>query len=249
MEREQAMKPRVLVVEDDAVSRAFFVEVLSGLPLAVEAVGRCDDALARAAAHAHALWLVDARLPDGAAVSLLPKLRALDAGAVALAHTASPDQALRAALLAAGYVDVLVKPFAAGRLLEAVGRRLRLPVREPRPAFTPAVRHSAAGRSSADPCGWDDDDALCALDGNPASVVALRTLFAAELPAAVRTVEAAVAAGDTVAARAALHRLVPACALTGAGVVGDAARRLHAAPMDGKALAAFRSAVDALPPL
>ena len=108
MEREQAMKPRVLVVEDDAVSRAFFVEVLSGLPLAVEAVGRCDDALARAAAHAHALWLVDARLPDGAAVSLLPKLRALDAGAVALAHTASPDQALRAALLAAGYVDVLV---------------------------------------------------------------------------------------------------------------------------------------------
>ena len=71
MEREQAMKPRVLVVEDDAVSRAFFVEVLSGLPLAVEAVGRCDDALARAAAHAHALWLVDARLPDGDAVALL----------------------------------------------------------------------------------------------------------------------------------------------------------------------------------
>lgn len=249
MEREQAMKPRVLVVEDDAVSRAFFLEVLSGLPLAVEAVGRCDQALARAAAHAHALWLVDARLPDGNALTLLAKLRALDAGAVALAHTASPDEALRAALLVAGYVDVLVKPFAAGQLLAAVGRCLRLPVREPRAAFTPAVRRTAAGRSISDACGWNDDDALCALDGNPASVAALRMLFTAELPAAVGAVEAAVAAGDAATARAALHRLVPACALTGAGVLGNAVRRLHAAPLDGSALSAFRDAVDALPPL
>ena len=111
------------------------------------------------------------------------------------------------------------------------------------------MRGSASGRPTSDASGWSDDDALCALDGNPASVAALRMLFAAELPAAVRTVEAAVTAGDADVARAALHRLVPACALTGAGVLGAAVRRLHAEPMDGKALVAFREAVDALPPL
>ena len=102
MDREQAMKPRVLVVEDDPVSRAFFVEALSGLPLAVDAVGRCDEAVSRAASHAHALWLVDAHLPDGDARTLLPRMRAHDAGAVAVAHTASRDPALPAALVAAG---------------------------------------------------------------------------------------------------------------------------------------------------
>lgn len=231
MEREQAMKPRVLVVEDDAVTRAFFVEALSVLPLAVDAVGRCDEALQRAGGHPHALWLVDARLPDGDALALLPRLRALDAGAVAVAHTASRDETLHAALTAAGYADVLVKPLAAGRLLDAIGRCLRLPVREPRAA------------------GWDDAGARLALGGAPANVAALRSLFAAELPAAVRTVEAAVAAGDPGAARSVLHRLVSACALAGASVLGDAVRRLHAAPMDRAALAGFRDAIAALPPL
>ena len=39
MDREPPMKPRILVLEDDPVSRAFFVEVLGALPVAVDAVG------------------------------------------------------------------------------------------------------------------------------------------------------------------------------------------------------------------
>lgn len=231
MDRERAMKPRVLVVEDDPVSRAYFVDVLSALPLAVEAVGRCDAALARAGANRHALWLLDAQLPDGEAVALLPRLRALDPEAVAIAHTASRDPALHAALVAAGCVEVLVKPIEAGRLLEAVGRSLRLQVREP---------HAN---------DWSDDGALVALGGDPANVAALRSLFLAELPAAVRTIEASLAAGDAKAARAVLHRLASACALTGAGALGDAVRHLHATPADGDALARFLRAAGALSPL
>lgn len=223
MDREHPMKPRVLVLEDDPVSRAFFEEVLAALPVTVDAVGRCEDALARAGTGRHALWLLDVQLPDGDALALLPRLRALDRDAVALAHTASRDPALHAALLAAGCAEVLPKPVAAGLLLETVGRFLRMQVRETRAA-------------------WDDAGALSALGGDPSHVAALRVLFLAELPGAVRTVEASVAAGDAAGTLAVLHRLASACALTGAQALGDAVRRLHAAPGDDAALDAFRRA-------
>lgn len=246
MDREHPMKPRVLVLEDDPVSRAFFEEVLAALPVAVDAVGRCDDALARAGTGGHALWLLDVQLPDGDALALLPRLRALDREAVALAHTASRDPALHAALLAAGCAEVLPKPVAAGRLLDTVGRFLRVQVREARAAFATAGM-PARSASGAGTVAWDDAGALSALGGDPAHVAALRALFVAELPGAVRTVEASVSAGDAVGARAALHRLASACALTGAQALGDAVRRLHAAPGDDDALVAFLRAAGTLP--
>ena len=230
MDREPPMKPRILVLEDDPVSRAFFVEVLGALPVAVDAVGRCDEALACARATGHALRLLDAHLPDGDALSLLPALRAVDPSAVDLAHTASRDPALHDALLAAGCIEVLPKPVAAGRLLEVAGRYLRLPVRD--------------GGSAP----WDEAGALSALGGDAAHVAALRSLFLAELPGSLRAIEAAVESGDAAGARALLHRLASACALTGAQALGDAVRRLHGAPGDGDALAAFRRAAAALLP-
>ena len=245
MDRERAMKPRVLVVEDDPVSRAFFEAVLSGLPLEVEAVGRCDAALGRAAATRHALWLVDATLPDGTALTLLPGLRAHAPEAVAVAHTASRDPGLHAALRSAGYVEVLEKPVPAGRLHAVLGRWLRLPVREEHPAFAAGPRPARAAVTPTT-AHWDDAGALRALGGDPARVAALRGLFLAELPGAVRGIEAAAAAGDDAAVRASLHRLVAACALAGATPLGDAVRRLHAAPRDADALDGFARAARAL---
>ena len=246
MDREKAMKPRVLVVEDDPVSLAFFVEVLAGLPAAVDAATGCDEAEARARDCDHALWLVDAHLPDGDAVSLLPRLRAHDAGAIALAHTASREAGLHEALRAAGYVDVLVKPVPVATLLSTVGGRLRLHVREPRAAFGSAPVVCERSHDPRATSGWDEDAALAALDGRPAHVEALRALFVAELPATVAKVEVALRDGDAAAARDLLHRLAAACAFTGALGLAAAVRALHRDPADRAAAEAFRRAAAKL---
>ena len=245
MDREEAMKPRVLVVEDDPVSRAFFRDVLSGLPAEVDAVAGCGAAEACALAQRHALWLVDAHLPDGDAVGLLPRLRAHDAAAVAMAHTASRDAALHRTLLGAGYIEVLVKPVTVGTLLSTVGRNIRMQVREPRAPFGPGA--STAPASVADDGSpWNDGAALSALGGDASHVQALRAMFTGELADTVARIEAALQLADAATARALLHRLASGCAFTGALSLGDAVRRLHDDPADATVLAAFRTAASRL---
>ena len=221
------MKPRVLVAEDDPTSGLFFREVLgrAGLDVALATDGA--GALALAARHPFAAWLVDAHLPDGDAASLLPRLLGASAPApprAAIAHTASRSPALHAALLAAGYVEVLAKPFDAATLVSAVQRHLRTGVREA-------------------PVPWDDAAASLAL-GCDGSVAALRARFLAELPGDIACVQRSAAAGDTAGVRATLHRLAAACAFVGAPSLADAARRLHAAPCDVEALADFVAAAS-----
>ena len=247
MDREEPMKPRVLVVEDDPVSRAFFLEVLSGLPAEVDAAAGCRGALACARVYAHALWLVDAHLPDGSAVDLLPRLRAAGgtADVVAIAHTASRDAGVHAALLDAGFADVLAKPVGASCLLATVGQRLRQRVREPRAAFLPARVSSAASVGPAPTGPWDDAAAMAAL-GDAGHVRALRALFATELPRVVAQLDVASQAGDAAGLRDLLHRLASACAFTGAHRLGEAVHRWQGDPADPVAMAAFRDAAARL---
>lgn len=221
------MKPRVLVVEDDRVSLGYFREVLAGLPVQVHGAADCAEALARAVTQRHALWLLDAHLPDGDAITLLPRLRAHASDAVAIAHTASRDAALHGALRDAGFADVLVKPVAPGVLRQAIARHLRL---------------------ATDTPAWDDAAAESALGGDPACVRELRALYVAELPQVAAVVAAGVAEGDSDAVRAALHRLAASSALAGAREVADAVQGLHAAPCDPDALARFERAVAAIAP-
>lgn len=222
------MKPRVLVVEDAPVTRAYLLEVLAGT-VDVDTASSCAEALALAGRHRHALWLVDAHLPDGDAVALLPCLRACSPSGTAIAHTASRDPGLHATLRGAGFVDVLVKPIGAAALLSALGSHL-------------------PGATRATP-GWDDAAAAAALGGHRAGVRELRALYAAELPAVVMRVQAAFVAGDVPAVRAELHRLAASCALAGARRMGDAVRRLDAAPADPDALGDFLAAAGEPAPL
>lgn len=227
-DREEPMKPRVLVVEDEPVSRAFFLEVLAGLPVDAEAAASCHEAVSLAVARPHALWLVDAHLPDGDATRLLPRLRATSPAGIAVAHTAARDAGLHAALASAGCAAVLLKPVAAAALAAAVRGHL--------PAGTDAP-------------AWDDDAALAALGGRPDGVRELRALYWAELPGTVARVQAAFARGDDDAIRGELHRLASACAFAGARRMGDAVRRLRDAPRDDEVLAAFLAAATQRPPL
>lgn len=109
----------------------------------------------------------------------------------------------------------------------------------------------AATTSPATPTGklpvWDDAAAAAALGGDRAHVVALRSLFLAELPAQRDAAMAAFERGDGAAAMAELHRLQASCGFVGAARLATAVDALRVAMDSDQARATFAHAVqDAL---
>lgn len=244
-EREHAMNPestappRVLLVEDDPVSRAFLLAAAQATPAVVDSAGGVREARALASRHRYALWLVDANLPDGRGIDLLASLRTADADAVALAHTADTTRTAADDLIAAGFREVLVKPLPASAVQAAIRRALSRGA-----TCTPSAPVHGAG--SKQPV-WDDDAAARALGGNPGHVSTLRGLFVRELPTVLATVARARSAGDDAALRGELHRLRASCGFVGAARLGAAAAMLEQAvdaPTQAAAHARFSAAAQ-----
>ncbi|TNJ34938.1 response regulator [Arenimonas terrae] len=206
------MNPRLLLLEDDAVSAAFLCEALAGLPAQVDHAPDLDSAR-RLAGPEHAAWLFDARLPDGHASDLLVELRARGLQAPALALTAEHDPRALRRLEACGFQQALAKPVSATALLAAVRRAVSMSVD-----------------------AWDDEAARRALGGDDASVQALRALFLRELPGQLGLLRDACRRGDTAIAQEHLHRLKASCGFVGAGRLLAEVRALSAQPEDGATL-------------
>ncbi|UWX03533.1 response regulator [Pseudoxanthomonas sp. NC8] len=202
--------PRILLVEDDTISQAYFRAVLEALPARVDAVTTCACALARSEAVRYDLWLIDLTLPDGTGNELLRQLQARwPQSPPALAHTADADPAVRLPALNAGFRDVLVKPLATAEL-------------------TAAVRDALAEAGGLP--DWDNAAAAVALNHDPANVQALRRLFLDELPGARDDVLSSARRGDASSLRARLHRLQAGCGLVGAKRLGAAVELLRRTP-------------------
>ena len=229
------MQPRILLVEDDPVSRAFLSAAIEALPATVEAVADCASAERQAADGGHDLWLIDAHLPDGGGDALLARLRT-QMDTPALGHTASHGRQELDRLLAAGFLEVLVKPIAPGALQAAIRRALGAP--HAVDADTPRF----GGKLPV----WDDAAALGALKGERAHVEALRKLFLDELPGQRLAVDAALAAGDGNGAVHVLHRLRASCGFVGAARLAQAVQALEADLHAPAALRRFDEAVDDL---
>ncbi len=224
MSRDEGMKPRLLLVEDDPISHAFMLAALEALPARVDSAASVSQALR--AEDRHDLWLIDANLPDGSGAQLLAGLRRLQARTPALAHTADPSPDRHRVLMDAGFAAVLVKPLSAADLQSAV--RAHLP---------------AHAGSAGD---WDESAALKALNGSREHVETLRRLFLEELPGSIDAVERSFRAGDQEALRAVLHKLRASCGFVGASRLATAAQQLHQAPASLEALMDFRAAADGL---
>ncbi len=230
------MTPRILLVEDDPVSRAFLGAAAEALPAIVDVAGTCAAAMDWALQGPHDLWLIDANLPDDTGAALLARLRARFPGTPALAHTASEHPGEHAALLAAGFIDVLVKPIAMLDLQTAICRTL---------GFDRAIPAGGA-RLCANLPDWDDAAALATLKGERAHVLALRRLFLDELTQQRDAVIAAVRDKDVQRVRRTLHLLRASCGFVGAAQLDDAVRALESDPQSALALRRFQAAADAL---
>jgi len=230
--------PRVLLVEDDPVSRAFLSAAIHALPAAVDAADSMAAALALAATNRYDAWLFDANLPDGSGVELLDLLRVRDSSTPALAHTATPDAQIGESLRAAGFAQVLVKPLPSLAVQKALRQALRLDA---------AADVSPPAAASLDTFAhWDNEAATRALNGNPEHIAALRRLFLAELPAIIERVRNAFRNEDYQGLHGELHRLRASCGFVGAARLQQAVHALGVDDRSHEALQDFTVAAHAL---
>lgn len=218
---------RVLLAEDDPVSRAFLTEALRGCGAEVVACVDGTAALGLARSGRWDLLLLDQHLPglSGAAVLAALGANAAPGGPPALAITAARDAACQD-LLTAGFIEVLPKPISLADLRRAL------------------VRHGCPT------CPALDDAAAFRACGSADIVARLRRLLAdEELPAILAGVDGC--GGDPERLRPLLHRLHAACGFCGTSALAAAGDTLHAALPHGsreevdRAMAAFRRAVVA----
>lgn len=200
--------PRILLVEDDPTSRSFLAAAVRATPAEVDAADSLAAALALASTQNYAVWLIDARLPDGSGAELLARLRERHPDTPAIAHTAAHEATLLDALVGAGFLEALVKPMPAATVQGAVRRALGIaPV-------LPSLQ-ALAGTDGRLPL-WDDDAAVLALNGNRTHVDTLRELFVQELSKSVYAISTAAERGDVDSVRNDLHRLRASCGFVGA---------------------------------
>lgn len=196
---------RVLLAEDDPVSREFLAEALRDCGAEVGACADGPAALALARSETWNLLLLDHHLPAMTGDAVLAALSA-DRFATrppAIAITAEPDDA-RGELLHAGFAEVLPKPIALASLRDALRR------------------HGCSQRTTL-----DDDDALRAC-GSTQTVTRLRRLFIEqEIPAVLAEVERCRDAPQQL--RPTLHRLRASCGFCGARALGHASAALQRA--------------------
>jgi DNA-binding response OmpR family regulator len=234
MSDDQGMKPRLLLVEDDAISCSFMQASLEALPAHVDIADSLATALGLDAKYD--LWLLDANLPDGSGIELLQALRARSPHVPALAHTADDSPVLHARLLAAGFTDVMVKPLSAAQLQDAARCVLGGPA---------STRFRVSEMSPTSPMLplWDERTALAALNGNVEHVTTLRLLFLDELLLQQQRIVLALQRGDEAAARHELHQLKASSGFVGALRLNAAAARLEKALADADVFEAFTMTV------
>lgn len=216
---------KLLVLEDDSVSRAFLAEVLVAAGHQVCAVSDGLEALEYARQQRYDVLLLDLNVPGLGGDQLLanlrtgssdPSRRSASADSRAIVLSADMDPQRRARLLAAGFADVAMKPIAADALLALVADQ----------ALGPGSRDVTT--AIAETPLWDEAAALAMTGGRRATVVALRGLLLAELPSQRQRLAIALADGDWNQAAAELHRLRAACGFCGAAQLGLAAKQITA---------------------
>ncbi|MGI5190130.1 LytR/AlgR family response regulator transcription factor [Promicromonospora sp. CA-289599] len=135
------MRPRALIVDDEAPARAelrFLLEELGQVQVVGEAANG-EEALLLLRSIPYDLVLLDIRMPGGSGLEVAGALRDLPHPPQVIFTTAYPDHAVEAFDLAAA--DYLVKPFDAARLSRAVER---------------ALEHAGADDAQSSPAGAGD---------------------------------------------------------------------------------------------
>ncbi len=113
---------RILVVEDDADTRANMLDILELAGHEVELAGAAGEVLRRKDLASFSIIILDRRLPDATADELFPKLRLMAPDSAVIVVTGYADLQGAIAALRQGASDYILKPFNTDALLASIER-------------------------------------------------------------------------------------------------------------------------------
>lgn len=250
-------RAQVLVAEDDGPSGHFFTTAFQDMHCRVDLVSTGRQALQLARDRDYDLLLLDCRMPDFGAVSILSALREYPSAAShaspAIATSAELDPAEQSRFRQIGFADALLKPVSLETLKNAVDAWLPA-----MPNYSPgAVRDDGAEQHDEQRPPYEsntsteallDDASAIANSGSAASVSALRQLFVRELSRLLHELDHQACQGNELSET--LHRLLASCGFCGANALaaatGKLKRRLDApTPVTPADMQQFRSVLSA----
>ena len=235
--RRQSPGKRLLLAEDNAINREVALELLHGAGLAVDAAEDGRQAVAKAAARAYDLILMDMQMPimDGLdATRAIRKLPGWENRPI-LAMTANAFDDDRQACMDAGMDDFITKPVEPDTLFATLLKWLSAGQEAERANDAIGAPHTLSLHQSALPtlltefAGLDTARGLRALRGKAAAYVALLRKFATSHRDDPQFLRGALAAGQAEAARQRLHALKGAAGSLGATALHAAALALEQA--------------------
>lgn len=212
------MNRRILLVEDNPVSREFLHEALKPLPISIDVADTLACACLLAARHEHALFLCDVHLPDGDPQKIFQLLKQCQPKTTIVAVTAEagPDACSR--LIETGYQEVWGKPITMAALQNNVCRLCGF--------------NDSASRNDIKHELWDESSALRAVGNNTETLVALRKMFLAELPQQINTIKLAQMNQDVGLLKSECHKLLAGCGFVGAARLTHSVKALSENPGD-----------------
>ncbi len=222
--------PRILLIEDNPISREFLHEALLPLAIEIDVAATLSSALLLARENRHALFLCDVHLPDGGPDWIFEKLKHLQSDTTMVAITADTSIEVKEALLDIGYIEVWDKPITMAALQGNVARQLGI--------STESEQHEGEALL------WDEASALRAVGNNEKTLKALRNMFLAELSNNIRTIEQARIDNDHRKLKAECHKLLAGCGFVGAARLSRAIKRLSENPHNARHVEALKEQAE-----
>lgn len=215
---------RVLLVEDNLLSRELMSELLGRQGVRVEAVATAEGALARAAREVFDVVLMDLELPDLDGREATARLHALPGWAEVpvLALTAHMGEEIQHACLEAGMLAHLTKPLEPERLFRLLGAHVSASS-EPDPFQEPPPGGDLGALAGV----LDLSEVLGRVGGDRALLDELLQIFLEHHGGAMVRIREALQVGDARTAHREAHSLMGSARILAAGSVAGAAGELE----------------------
>ncbi len=188
------MNVRLLLMEDDATSRAFLLQALEDIGCKVMAVASIAAAKIAMESFEADAFVFDENLSDGKGSGLLEAIRNTGNRTPAICLSADLEDGIRRRISALEATVLLAKPCDSARLRQALDQLLH----------------------DQEMPKWNDKEAAKALGGSSEAVSKLRGLFIAELPAQMELLTRYMSNAEHPRLAAELHKLKSAAAFVGA---------------------------------
>src|SRR2546427_9949674 len=105
------MKPSLLVVDDDEMSRFILREALTKRGYAVEEASDAESGIRKLRHHPYDLVLLDVQMPGLSGIDAIPKFKDIDPSVIIIMTTALGSKETIMEAISRGAYDYFVKPF------------------------------------------------------------------------------------------------------------------------------------------